>query len=122
MKLDISIVQENGYVEITLTGDPNGDRFNASRAEANELMKKTGCKGLLVDATGLTRMLPVIADFEFTTGHTTELPKGTRHAVIVNPVHMERMQFVEDVAQNRFIDLRIFTDRAKALSWLIDKA
>ena len=121
MRLDISIVQQNGYVEITLIGEPNGDRFNASRAEANELMQKTGCTALLVDATGLTGMLPVLTDFEFTTEHTTQLPKGTRHAVVVNPEHTERMLFVEDVAQNRFIDLKIFTDRSEALRWLVDK-
>ena len=119
MTYEVEYVDDAGYVSGTLTGDLEQDELNAARGEMNALLMSNKCKRLLVDATDVLHMQSVFSDFEFTAEHQTELPLGTSHAVVVQPEHMEHMQFVEDVAQNRSVNLRLFTDKSAAIDWLL---
>ena len=116
----VEYVQDQEYVSAVLTGDLTESDLQAARDEINVQLCANDSKRLLVDATGLARMQSVFSDFEFTAQHRTKLPPGTRHAVFVRPEHREHMQFVEDVGQNRMVDIRIFLDRDEALGWLLD--
>ena len=120
MPFDVMYVEDSGYVAGTLMGDMEEKDLNAARNKMNAELVAHGCKKLLVDATGITQMQSVFADFDFTEEHQTELPLGTRHAVVIRPERKGHMQFVEDVAQNRAINLRLFTDRHDAIEWLTD--
>lgn len=119
MRYEVDFREHEGYVAGTFYGDVTEDDLRAARGEMNVHLSSNGCRRLLVDATEVTRMQSAPADFDFTAEHQSALPTGTRHAVLISAEHAERMQFVEDVAQNRHIDLQVFVDRDAALSWLL---
>ena len=120
MAYEVVFVADANHVCATLTGAITEDEIKAARSDMNSELIDHSCERLLVDATGLTTMLPVLTDFEFTADHKTELPPRTWHAVVIRPDQQEHMQFVENVAQNRAINLRLFTDRNEAANWLRD--
>lgn len=120
MRYKVEFKEHEGYVAGKFVGEVTEDDLRAARQEMNVHLSGNGCRRLLVDASEITRMQSAPADFDFTAEHQSALPKGTRHAVVISPEHAERMQFVEDVAQNRYIDLQVFVDRDAALAWLLD--
>ncbi len=119
MQFDVTYVENADYVCGTLKGEVTDADLASARSEMRSKLLDHDCKRLLVDTVGLSQLQSIISDFEFTTEHQTELPTGTRHAVVVNPKHTEHMQFVENVAQNRSINLKIFTERNEAIDWLL---
>ena len=119
MQYEVVYVDDADYVSGTLTGDLTEKELNAARAEMNEQLAAKNCRRLLVDATRVPQMRSVFADFKFTAEHQTELPLGTSHAVVIQPEHEEHMQFVENVAQNRSVNLKLFTDKTEAIDWLL---
>ena len=118
MPYDVVYVEEADYVMGTLSGEPTDEELKAARSEMKVQLTAYDCVKLLVDTTGLSGMRPIVDDFEFTAQHQSELPPGTSHAVVVQPKHKEHMQFVENVAQNRYVNLRLFTDKDQAIKWL----
>ena len=118
MQFSVVYLADQAYVLSTLTGDVSERDLKSARGEMNSELLAHGCKRLLVDATGISRMQSVVSDFEFTAQHRTELPPGTRHAVVIKPEQEEHMRFVENVAQNRSVNLRLFTDKNEAVGWL----
>ena len=119
MQYRVEYFAEADYVSGTISGEVNEADLNSARGEMNSTLLDHNCTRLLIDATGLSQMQSLISDFEFTVQHRTGLPPGTRHAVVINPGHKDHMQFVEDVAQNRSVDLMVFTARGEAISWLL---
>ena len=119
MPFDVTYVEDAGYVSGVLSGDMSGDQLEVARQAMNEQLIAHDCRRLFVDATKIDRMQSVFADFDFTTEHRNKLPLGTRHAVVIRAERKPHMQFIEDVAQNRAINLRIFLDRDEAVNWLL---
>lgn len=122
MPYTVIYVEDSDHVCATLADDIGEQELNAARGEMNSMLLAHDCRRLLVDATGVSEMLSFTTDFEFTEQHRTELPLGTRHAVVIAPEHAEHMRFVEDVAQNRSIILELFTDKDQAVDWLCSEA
>ena len=121
MPYHVTYVEDADYVIGTLTGGLTEKELNAARGEMGAQLTAHRCGKLLVDATGLSRMQSIAADFEFTAQHQSALPPGTSHAVVIQEKHKERMQFVENVAQNRYVEFRLFTDRDQAIEWLRER-
>ena len=121
MPYNVVFADDARYVIGTLTGEITEDEIKAARVEMNALLVDHSCERLLVDATGLTRMLSFLTDFEFTADHKSELPPRTWHAVVIRPDQKEHMQFVENVAQNRAVNLKLFVDRDEAIHWLVNE-
>ena len=118
MPYDVKFVEDGNYVSGTMTGDITETDLKSIRSEMNDLLNAHSCVRLLVDASGGTNKQSFMTDFEFTAQHRTELPPGTSHAVVIRSDQKEHMQFVENVAQNRGVNLRLFLDRNEAISWL----
>ena len=120
MPYEVTFAENENYVSGALTGEITESEIKAARVEMNALLTDHDCERLLVDATGTTRMLGFLSDFEITASHKSELPPRTWHAVVIRPDQKEHMQFVENVAQNRAVNLRLFTDRHEAIDWLLE--
>ena len=118
MPYHVTYVSDAGFVLGTLTGEMTEKELNAARGEMNAQLTEHHCGKLLIDATGLSQMQSVATDFEFTAQHQSELPPGTSHAVVIQSEHKEHMQLIENVAQNRYVNLRLFTDKDQAIKWL----
>ena len=120
MPYEVDFVENGNYVSGTLEGEITEAELKAARVEMNALLTDRNCERLLVDTTATSRMLSFLTDFEFTADHRSELPPRTWHAVVIRPDQKEHMQFVENVAQNRAVNLRLFTDRNEAIGWLLE--
>ena len=118
MQSSVVYVDDADYVIGTISGDSKETELGIVRGEMNSKLLAHNCKRLLVDARGISKLQSVFDDYDFTTQHRTELPLGTRHAVVIRPEHEKHMQFVEDVAQNRSINLKLFMDKNQAINWL----
>ena len=109
------------FVTIKLSGEVLTDSLVECRAEAVSLLKTNKCNRLLVDATDEAPRREVTDDYHFTSEHASHFPLGTRHAVLVQASEQDYMQFVENVARNRGVDMNLFVDRDHALNWLLDR-
>ncbi len=115
----VSYDAELDYVSITLVGNVTTDDLVTCRAEAIALLEDKDCLSLLVDASRAAPRRDVMDDYHFTSEHASQVPRGTRHAVLVRASEQEYMQFVENVARNRGVGMQLFYDRDQALGWLL---
>lgn len=105
---------------LVYTGEVIENDFNNSRDEVELTLTNSGWNKLLVDATkGLSRA-SVIEDYKFVSDLRSRLPAGIRIALVLRPDQLGPSQFVEDVAQNRGLNLQLFEERSEALHWLLD--
>ena len=107
------------FVTITLSGEVSTDDLVACRSEAITLLLANECTRLLVDATTEAPRRDILDDYQFTSEHASQFPRGTRHAVLVQAGERDYMEFVENVARNRGVEMRLFIDRDQALEWLL---
>ena len=121
MPYSVDFDDNAGYVTIVLSGKVSVDDLEAARSDASAVLREQGCLNLLVDATAEESDRQVFDDYEFTSKMADHFPKGTRHAAVVNATEREYMQFVENVAQNRGVELNVFIDRQAALDWLLEE-
>ena len=75
----------------------------------------------MVDARRIDPIKSAFDDFEFTADHLYAHPPLVRIAVLHHANQSERFRFIENVAVNRGLNLRVFTDSAEAINWLIVK-
>ena len=57
--------------------------------------------------------------FEFITFHIEHLPRGVITAVLMRPDAGDA-SFIENVAVNRGVTRRVFTDKQNAVEWLLE--
>jgi len=109
------------YVHVVLEGRPTLEDMMQGRESLNESIATSGCGQVLIDNRGLTSKLPLADDFSFTSEHGINLPRSVMFAVLVPSKDKDYYMFIENVAQNRGINLRIFTDHEQSLAWLISQ-
>ena len=113
-------IENAGYVSVTLTGDVTMAELIAAREEAASLLAENDCTRLLVDGTKIAQMQSIFDDFAFTAQHRSYLPPPIRTAIVIGQAHLDHMKFVENVAQNRGVNLTLFLEREEALRWLFE--
>ena len=101
-----------------MVGEATYDDHEGSRVAVAAQFEKTGCRRLLVDASASTTQMSVVDDYDF----TAQLSDFSRYqatiAMVGNPQEQEQNQFVENVARNRGLNLRLFDNRDDAVHWL----
>ena len=117
----IELVGDKKHVRIALTGRLTSNDLENARDDASSALTGERCDRLLVDATRITYELSDLEFFQFTSEHPSRLPKGTRIALLISPDELLNFRFVENVAQNRAVNLLLFVDMDQAVNWLADK-
>ena len=120
MSYAVKLVYGAEYVLLEYSGRVTRDIQEAGRTEAIRALSDNGWCRLLADARWIDPAISVTDDFEFTAGHRSTHPPLVRIAVLYHPDQSERFQFIENVAMNRGLNLKIFTDAAEAINWLSD--
>ena len=120
MAYAVELVKDAKYVSVVLTGEVTRNDVENARDEANLTLTANGWNRLLVDVTRGNRKLSVAEDFEFTSEHQSSFPAGVRMALVVRPDELEYFRFIENVAQNRGVNMKLFLDKIQALNWLLD--
>jgi len=121
MKYSVNYQPDDGYVVFEILAKLVLEDLEAARAEIVSVLKETGCDRLLADASNVESKRSVLDDYQLTSAHAQYFPPETRHAVLVSASEEEYMQFVENVARNRGIEMSVFIDREKALDWLLER-
>ena len=117
----LEMVEDAEYVMVVYAGEVTKKAHDTSRAEAMRTLTAKGWSRLLVDARQIDAKMTALDDFEFTQEHQSSLPSSVRIAVIHRPNESERFRFIENVAVNRGIGMKVFTDPVEATNWLTDK-
>lgn len=121
MKYTVASNEDKQYVSVTFTGLMTKEEHDNSRDDIIGILAKHGWKRLLVDNRHNNAKMSVFEDFEFTQGHQKTLVKYIRMAIIHRVDETERYTFIENVAMNRGVTIKVFTDPEAAIGWLVTK-
>ena len=89
-----------------------------ARNELRDVLGSNHCNRVLIDETQTDKKLSVIDQHQFTAEYGSELPADVRIAVVVRPEKISEARFIENVAFNRGIRLKVFSNKKEALNWL----
>ena len=107
------------YVSLTFTGKVTRAEQEKGRAAAVRVLSAKGLGKLVVDATRIESEVSIADEFEFTSEHKSSHGASVRIAVLYHRDEYERFHFIENVARNRGVNLKTFTDPNQANIWLI---
>lgn len=118
MPYKIHFQKDSNCVILVLTGELNLEQARIARNELRDALTAHQCNRILIDETRVEKKLSVIDQHQFTTEYGSELPPDVRIAVVVRREQISEARFVENVAFNRGIHLRIFPNQKNAINWL----
>ena len=119
MTYTVKQVNDSKYIILELTGEVTMKDHESGRADANLALSATGWSRLLVDATRIDANMSVTDDYKFTSEHPLNHPQVVRIAVLHRHEEYDRFRFIENIARNRGVNLKLFNDRVVALKWLV---
>jgi hypothetical protein len=114
---NIEIVEGKGYLEARVSGPYSLDQFKLHMLTAVQATKERRVKCLLLDVRGLEGT-PSTMDRHELGRSGVENKVDFRVAALITP-EQARDNFASTVARNRGVNVQTFTDRAKALEWLL---
>jgi hypothetical protein len=114
------MVEDGSYVRLTLAGVVTRVDHEEFRDKGVALLAENDWDKVLIDVTRLVHGMKTYDDYEFTSGHQTRLPLNLRIGIVHRTDQTERYKFIEDVAFNRGVGIRTYTDETEALIWLLD--
>ena len=121
MAHSIDIVKDANYVRLSLNGELSIEDHETARADIAHALTENGWDKLLIDAVHVETKMSALDHFDFTVDHPLHLPVNLRTAIIHHPDATERFRFIENVARNRGMRLRIFTEHVQARDWLLEE-
>ena len=111
----IELMKEEGYVRVVFSGEVTLDALTECRDEVKRVMADNRCRRLLGEGESALLRQSLAEEYEFTSEHRAHLP------LVAEADAAEYFRFVENVAQNRGVNQKVFLDRADALEWLLVK-
>jgi hypothetical protein len=117
---EFTIDDAAGILTVTHSGTVRMDEVLASRAEGIPIVRDHGIRNVMIDLREAQIALSVAETFEFQAGEPQEYPLGTRLALVLSAQSWaeEDVQFAVNVATNRGLIERAFTDLAEAVAWI----
>ena len=119
MTYKVELSEEGDYVRIILLNQLTRTEHEDFRAKALSAIDETGWDKVLIDATSASPKMSFTDDYDFTRELQSHLPINLNTAIVHCAHEAERYQFIEDVAINRGVNLRTFTNESEALNWLL---
>lgn len=120
MDYTIGPSSDRTYILLTVRGDITRAKAMAQNREAHALGRELGIRCFLVDVTRARNIDSVVDQYDFAytdMQRTPEIDRGARVATLVAPGD-DSHDFVETVAKNSGLNMKLFTDRDEALAWL----
>lgn len=122
MKPDIRVTFDQGIVRMVYRGEAVFELTNEAIRTAAQIGAEHDSRRLLVDIHEVTdRSFHVRTIQHVEMAPQLGLGRGFRIAVLSRPGD-ERLSYIEDVAVNRGLNVKAFTDEAAALAWLLADA
>ncbi len=86
--------------------------------ETATMLKKKGWHRVLLDVSTLTESPPLARQFELLSALTSALPHSSKFAMFVSHCPEMNSEFIETVAENRGLSLKVFFNLDEANVWL----
>ncbi len=119
MNGELDIREEEGFLRAVLPDYKDSSGYMSHADAILARCEKIAQNRILVDATALTALIPVLQLYEIGTYMAKQIEgRYIRAAVIANPEQIYPDRFFETVARNRGMDLRVFTSSVEAQAWL----
>ena len=119
MTYEVELFEDLKYIGVVFTDEMTREEHEKARTEAIQALAENGWQRLLVDARQILAKMSVLDDFKFTQEHRSTLLQSVRTAVIHRAEETERFRFIENVAVNRGVPMKVFLDPEEAIEWLL---
>jgi hypothetical protein len=116
--LEITLESCGATLVLQLRGKYDLPLLRAAIKEAGRRCRQTGCCGILADARGHVGGIDILDLHQIGEMISREIPRGHRVAVVVSEARLEMDRHLENVAVNRGVPFRLFTDIDAARTWL----
>jgi hypothetical protein len=113
----VTVNSEAGIIEVLSTGNVSKTDMFATYESVAGYYRQHGITKLLIDATAMDSLPPIGDIYQFVVKMSQQGIK-VKQAVVISDTTPESMRFVDDVANNRGVQFKIFTSRQAALEWL----
>lgn len=118
MSYFINPVEAEQCVFLSYEGDLPPIELAAARYEANGVLGTNRWKRIVVDVTQLQSIPSAQELFEFARGLSSDVPRGTRVALVIRPEQARQARLVEKTARSEGVFLTYFLDPEKAGLWV----
>lgn len=117
---DVEVEEHDGFLEARFQGRVSVGRFNRQVEVAIRVCEDRKLERLLVDITRLQGDLTTIDRYEIA-AYGTRVAMHLKVVVFSMPERVDVRKFGVQVARNRGLKIDIFTDRNRAIDWLLDR-
>jgi hypothetical protein len=120
MSYTIKADEKEGVIYLTIRDTITLEMAIESRQELAQLLQKTGIKKVLVDQLDGITDATVTDIYEFHSSHKDVFTDPVRIAMILSTEKekFDNLKFAENVAINRGMAMRVFTEINDGLKWL----
>ena len=119
MPIRIEQIAEKGYILVDQTGEITVAEIDESRPRIRQSVAENGVLRVLVDVRGTANKLSTIEYFSVTERYVAEGFPRPRAALVCRPDQFGDVSFIESVAVNRGLPLKVFISEEEALQWLL---
>jgi uncharacterized protein (UPF0264 family) len=121
MSYTLTMRTETDYLHVEATGIRTRDTVLGVATDCIAACKEHGYRRLLVDVQRMTGRLLTMEVYDLAKKDFPRIRQnlGVRVVIIDLDDNRDRFQFLEDVAVNEGIDLRVFSNAKQALEWLL---
>lgn len=118
---------QNGIIAGNITGEVNGQLLKEYSVETKNLCQQYNCHLILTDYRNASFSFSVVDIYRLPEKHNELLNSlglnihAVKRASVFNQNTAEMAKFFEDVAVNRGQRFKAFSDKEKALEWLLNE-
>ena len=115
----VTVREDPEIIEIRSYGEVCEQDLIASRERVADIIRERGIKKVLVDARKSTSLPSTYPLFLFGSSFAEkDVLRTMRLAAVVGEMTRKDMTFIETVARNRGVEVRVFDSMDDALAWL----
>jgi hypothetical protein len=118
MTLEYQIEPRETFLQVDVWGTFDTDRAKELFPELIKASREHGISKSLIDCSRMSGKIPVSDRFEFASFMAQLITQPLRIAVVASKRHVLRDKFMETVARNRGVLLKVATEREEATQWL----
>ncbi len=114
----VRVDEKSGIIHITSSGKVSLEELSHTLEAVLQIIDSQGLTKIIVDATDLNK-LPFIFHLHIFACEISSRVRGTKHAIIVADQTPDDMSHIENAISYREKNIKIFTSREEAVSWLM---
>ena len=119
MQFEVSFQEEERYLLATVQGDYDPSAIIEALERLKEKTQQTKHSRIFIDAMNISPPKIEFYRFEVGVAFAERLPNSLQVALLSDPKWINK--FMENTAVNRGANLRVFSDKAEALRWLLEE-